>query len=360
MPYFSENFGVNQFSVHRKPVEVEKSVRIFLRGFAHSQSVLLVGLFLEKDDARTLEMHKIENGWEKQLDLEPGKYFYHFSIDNKKYNDPDNKLSEADHTGTIRSVLFVPNYCFELEDFTHARKVCVAGNFNSWHSDTLEMYRSGGVWQLPIYLKNGTYSYKFIVDGHWITDPQNPILHPDGEGNYNSYISIGPVTVFRLYDHLDAHEVRLAGNFNLWDYTELFMKKTESGWELQYALSQGIYEYKFIVDGEWITDPVNPYSAIRPYGVNSLVCCNPNHVFKLEGYPNVDKVIVSGSFNNWDNMNYMMVKTNEIWHFPICLIPGEYSYIFFADGKPVRDPKNQNIGRGPVGSDCSLLIIENG
>ncbi len=43
-------------------------------------------------------------------------------------------------------------------------------------------------------------------------------------------------------------------------------------WSLFYPLEPGSYEYKFIVDGRWIPDPLNPLS--KPDGfddINSVV-----------------------------------------------------------------------------------------
>lgn len=358
MPWFSEAFGINKFSGTRQALEAGEPVRIFLNGFKDASSVILMGIFPARDDKRNLPMDKTEQGWEKTLTLEPGKYFYHFQVDEKIITDPTNTLLEPDEEGLVRSVLYVPNYCFELSFHAGASRVFVAGNFNHWHADMLEMKCEQGVWRLPVFLKDGTYAYKFIVDGRWITDPQNPVLHPDGNGNYNSYLAIGPTTVFRLYGYTNAHEVLLAGNFNMWNYTELHMQKTASGWELPYALSQGVYEYKFVVDGEWMTDPVNPFYAYRPYGTNSLITVQPNHTFRLKGYKKSEKVVVSGTFNNWDNENFVMVRNQGYWEFPICLMPGRYSYLFIVDGLTLCDPEHQDTGRTEYGVECSHITIE--
>jgi hypothetical protein len=65
--------------------------------------------------------------------------------------------------------------------------VGITGDFTSWK--ILEMHDLGGVYQLSLPLEPGTYRYKLIVDGSWITDPPthtpNPIptgaelRHPD-------------------------------------------------------------------------------------------------------------------------------------------------------------------------------------
>ena len=79
-------------------------------------------------------------------------------------------------------------------------------------------------------------------------------------------------TKFSYYDP-EAGAVFLAGTFNGWNATANPMKKLESGtWVITVELGPGTHDYKFVVDGAWITDFDNPASAPDPYGgVNSIV-----------------------------------------------------------------------------------------
>lgn len=53
-----------------------------------------------------------------------------------------------------------------------------------------------------------------------------------------------------------AKRVSLAGSFNNWDTGTLLGKKDAKGnWTIKANLAPGTYEYKFFVDGNWITDP---------------------------------------------------------------------------------------------------------
>jgi hypothetical protein len=49
-----------------------------------------------------------------------------------------------------------------------------------------------GKWTLPVYLAPGKYTYKFIVDNHWITDPGNPLWEDNEYGTNNSVLWITP------------------------------------------------------------------------------------------------------------------------------------------------------------------------
>ncbi|MCM8780961.1 MAG: glycogen-binding domain-containing protein [Candidatus Omnitrophica bacterium] len=62
-------------------------------------------------------------------------------------------------------------------------------------------------------------------------------------------------TVFTLYAP-QAKRVSLAGSFNNWDTNSISAKKDYKGnWKTKISLKPGRYEYKFFVDGNWVTDP---------------------------------------------------------------------------------------------------------
>jgi 1,4-alpha-glucan branching enzyme len=68
--------------------------------------------------------------------------------------------------------------------------------------------------------------------------------------------------VFRLNDR-EARQVFLAGSFNAWDPSGLPLRKDAMGsWKTTVALESGIYQYRFIVDGEWKKDPLSPDGRI--------------------------------------------------------------------------------------------------
>jgi hypothetical protein len=48
-----------------------------------------------------------------------------------------------------------------------------------------------GDWVVSVPLKAGQYKYKFIVDGKWMTDPDNTERAPDGLGGFNSVLTVG-------------------------------------------------------------------------------------------------------------------------------------------------------------------------
>ncbi|MFH1155024.1 MAG: isoamylase early set domain-containing protein [Pseudomonadota bacterium] len=70
-----------------------------------------------------------------------------------------------------------------------------------------------------------------------------------------------------------AREVILVGDFNNWDPGKHLMKKDKNGvWIRAVSLPPGQYEYKFLIDGEWKEDPLNPQSCSNCFGtLNSVV-----------------------------------------------------------------------------------------
>ena len=57
----------------------------------------------------------------------------------------------------------------------------------------------------------------------------------------------------------EACRVFLAGSFNAWNPTAHPLKKDKKGlWKTSMTLDQGVYQYRFVVDGEWKVDPSFP------------------------------------------------------------------------------------------------------
>lgn len=82
-----------------------------------------------------------------------------------------------------------------------------------------------------------------------------------------------PVGVPFAFHHLSAHQVSLCGDFNAWDSQAARMKRNESGWwETFINLKPGKYQYKFLVDGQWLHDPLSGIQVPNCYGsLNSVI-----------------------------------------------------------------------------------------
>lgn len=165
--------------------------------------------------------------------------------DIKNPNAPKPTVSD---TGNVR---------FYLKGYTHAKQVILTGDFNNWDEGAIRMKRSGDGWVIHLSLKPGVYEYKFIADGAWTEDPANREKRRNQYMTYNSVLRVSTPVLFELQGYKDARQVILAGSFNNWNESEPKMRRTESGWRIEIPLVGGKHLYKFIIDGNWITDPAN-------------------------------------------------------------------------------------------------------
>ena len=80
---------------------------------------------------------------------------------------------------------------FEFHDGC-ASRVCLAGSFNDWRADGLDMVNlGGGKWAKELLLPPGSYEYRFVVDGKWKTDPAAGHSAPNPFGETNSLVIVG-------------------------------------------------------------------------------------------------------------------------------------------------------------------------
>lgn len=160
------------------------------------------------------------------------------------------------------------NASFKLHGYKNAEKVIVAGSFNKWNENLFIMKKVNDAWELTLQIKPGEYEYRFIVDGHWMEDPNNPHKKRNEFNEFNSVLDIKEYTTFKLRGYTNAKKVVLSGSFNNWNEQDFVMQKTDYGWKYVIPLSGGKHHYKFIVDGEWITDPHN---TVKEYDGNGHV-----------------------------------------------------------------------------------------
>jgi|WetSurMetagenome_2_1015567.scaffolds.fasta_scaffold00571_15 hypothetical protein len=363
----TEKFGINLFRDNDLYNISDSVVTFRLKGYSKADNVFISGSFnnwstmnipMVKEVITDNKTGRAQTSvWKADINLKPGRYTYKYIVDGKWISDPGNeKQEEEDGRGRV-SVFYMPSNIFELASRPNARKVALTGNFINWSKPGIPMIKEGQKWILPVYLANGTWTYKFIADREWITDPENPDQRSDADGNMNSFLSIGEKHLFRLKGFTGCDKVILTGSFNDWNTNELVMEKDEEGWKLDYSIDPGIWEYKFITDGEWRTDPANPYTTGSGDHINSILVLQPNHVFVLEGYNNADNVIVTGNFNNWDKSGYRMIRDGNRWIFPVRLENGKWLYKFVMDGEWILDPSNEDVEENEYGTGNSVLWV---
>lgn len=256
--------------------------------------------------------------------------------------------------------------------------VIVSGNFNMWSRDGWQMRQiDKNIYQLKKSLDDFTdeytWEFKFLINRKYWAEPDNsmPNITPatDEDGDklyvynlkfYSAKIDPDGNACFKLHGFEKAKKVVLSGSFNKWDEHLFRMKKTDNGWELTLQLRPGVYEYKFIVDGNWMEDPDNPYKRTNEYsGHNSVLNIKAPVTFHLNGYQEAQTVILTGSFVDWDEHKIQMKKNKDgVWEKTLMLSGGKHHYKFIVDGNWMEDPKNAVKEYDSSGNINSVVMVK--
>ncbi|MCR8557130.1 hypothetical protein KXD93_05730 [Mucilaginibacter sp. BJC16-A38] len=350
-------YGVNKYA-HATVFALPSGLtRFILPGYTRARRVFLSGNFNHWSTLKGA-MKKGDGGWIIDVKLEPGAYEYKYIVDSRWITDPNNLQLIDDGAGNTNSLFFKYNYTIKLAGYPSAKKVVLAGDFNKWNANELLMDKKSNGWEKHLFLGDGKHIYHFLVDEKWVADPANPKKLKDDDGRLNSVLNLGEAITFKLSGHKNARNVFVAGNFNYWRPDEFSMDKTSDGWTITTTIIPGNYQYRFVVDGDWITDPANPHYAAEDGKINSFLAVRPNHTFKLKGHANAKKVTLNGSFNNWEENGYIMERKGDSWTIDFYLKPGKYLYKFRVDGEWMIDPGNKLWEQNDHDSQNSVLWIE--
>ena len=305
-----------------KPEETEKTDVTFTYKNESASSVKLAGTMTNWGDG-AIEMTKGANGvWSLTIALENGVHQYKLIVDGNWINDPanndgyydgnniigvDTELGTKVMPGKVTFRCYAPN----------AGTVSLASAMPDW--TTFEMTKDAyGVWSITKELEEGSYPYKFIVDNSWINDSSNqgpqdkdgnnivvveavkPVISPEVNGNE---------VTFR-YQSDTAQAVYLAGSMTDWDTNKKLMTKDENGvFTITLSLTDGKYQYKFVVDGSWVEDPLNNGEKVDDgFGGNNSVVVVGNVVeeptevrYLLVEYTRDDKDYADTNVYVWAN-----------------------------------------------------------
>jgi chromosome partitioning protein len=69
----------------------------------------------------------------------------------------------------------------------------------------------------------------------------------------------------------EAHSVQLVGDFNGWTADDTDMQPAGPIWTRVLKLEPGRYRYRYIVDGQWLSDPLNELREPTPFGGDNSV-----------------------------------------------------------------------------------------
>jgi hypothetical protein len=139
------------------------------------------------------------------------------------------------------------------------------------------------VYEFPEGMKE--LEYRLIIDGLWITDPNNPKYRMDpSTGIVRSLVALPdvyPVDIEKrpvvynapkgnlrfMFDGNPGQRVTVAGTFNNWDPFMYELQEIRPGhYELILPLAPGTYRYVFYYRGERVLDPNNPQKVYTKEG----------------------------------------------------------------------------------------------
>lgn len=256
--------------------------------------------------------------------------------------------------------------------------VVVSGEFNNWSKFDWKMTKvDDDTYQLkkPLSKFEGefTWQFKFIINNEYWAEPNKDISNiTDAKGTNGEHLNVYNLKMypkaypdengnvrFRLRGYDNAENVIVAGSFNKWNEHLFKLYKIDKGWELKVQMKPGEYEYRFIVDGQWMEDPSNPDKVRNEFNeYNSHINVGKFVTFLLKGHQKAENVILSGSFNDWNEDDFLMTKTeNGYWKYRLPLPAGKHHYKFIIDGQWILDPDNsvkEYDGKGNVNSVCMI------
>ncbi len=281
-----------------------------------------------------------------------------------------------------------------------AGSVYLAGEFNGWDPTARAMTDpdGDGVFEVTLDLDPGTYAYKFVIDGNWMTDESADSFVDDGFGGQNSVVEVtgAPASTpsggaeaaaggatFSL-EAPDADEVHVAGEFNDWNPTADALTDPDGDgvFETTLDLAPGSYAYKFVVDGTWQEDPNATESVDDGFGgQNSVVevtadgggSATPQSTpaagegerlvrFVAEA-PGAQQVFLSGDFNGWDPQGRRMTDPDGDGTFETVLpleVGREYLYKFVIDGTWTTDESATAFADDGFGGQNSIVAVKAG
>ena len=327
---------------------------------------------------------------------------------------------------------------FTFEPDGSPGSVILTGSFNNWSPDAEPMSDDDGdgVWETTLTLAPGKYQYKFVVDGAWKEDPHAVEYVDDGFGGKNSVVLVpagkesmtvgaaasggagerqieeeatrpvgGDVRVTFIFETGEGEtaDIYVAGSFNGWDQSADRMTDDDGdGYYVKVMdLAPGRYQYKFVKDGQWLTDEsaaefeddgfggknsvlnvpaaaatkglvVGMYSDLpegiegEAAGAGEGTSMAPDKGLKKVTFSfqpvisGVSNVFLAGSFNDWNDSATRMTDDDGdgVYEATLMLPVGRHQYKFVADGSWITDESADDFVDDGFGGRNSVIVVD--
>lgn len=314
----------------------------------------------------------VDDVWEGTATLSPGSYNYKFVVGEGGYETGDNRPFSIDGMSDA-TINVVRGEETDLADKIDGISVVYALTSETTSADT-----NGA-----ISLSGEPGSQKLTVGADWEAGKDFTMTATQVDGSETCTVTVkvtatalkedptitGPVTkngrtTFYYFD-TTAEEVYLAGSMTDWQNGKKLMTyHADTGyWTITLTLGIGTHKYKFIVDGSWITDPLNPPPEGGDGNSEVTVTEAPSEVSPIIEdktvtfmYENSDAtaVYVAGTMSGWgdtvksDDYKMSMNEDSGYWELTKEMSAGsyEYKYVYYVEGdtelKWAEDPLNPN------------------
>jgi hypothetical protein len=80
-------------------------------------------------------------------------------------------------------------YIFEYNSSINNLDISVAGSFNNWNKIKMNWNKNKKMYYYKIFLQDGFWEYKYIINNQWIYDENYPIIITK-EGYINNFLII--------------------------------------------------------------------------------------------------------------------------------------------------------------------------
>jgi putative ABC transport system permease protein len=78
---------------------------------------------------------------------------------------------------------FLQPVTIRTKRYKDSTNVQLAGSFNGWNPNLQPMTKEGDEWVAKLMVAPGRHIYKFVVNGQWLTDPDNPLVDTADHNN---------------------------------------------------------------------------------------------------------------------------------------------------------------------------------
>ncbi len=297
-----------------------------------------------------------------------------------------------------------------------ANAVFLAGSFNEWSPTAQAMSDADGdgVFEVALDLETGAYPYKFVIDGTWTTDETAAGFEADPYGGRNSIVYVGmeppapeagggraasptgaataaaPASSSRTHDVTFRYEpviggerdVFVAGTFNGWvtDQDRLTDADADGVFTLTMPLAEGRHDYKFVVDGNWMTDEnavefaddgfggrnsvliVDAQGQVTPERAQAAPAAADGALYDVtftHVAPAAREAFLAGSFNDWSTTATPMTRSDDgTFSTTLVLSPGSYPYKFVVDGTWTTDETADQFVDDGFGGRNSVIVVD--